>query len=342
MNKKLIPPTIVIVAVLIAVWLYEAPVKEYKKIHGSTQGTTYNITYEYKQGEDLHTEIEQVLRDFDLSLSTYLDESIISKINRNEEGVSPDEKFLTVFHEARRVYEETQGAFDITVAPIVNAFGFGFTPASVVDSALIDSLLQFVGMDKVSLEQGRIVKDDPRLMLDVNAIAQGYSVDVVAAFLEGKKVENYLVEIGGELRCKGKNPKGENWMIGIDRPIDGNMIPGENMQAVVLMENASLATSGNYRKFYEMEGVKYAHSIDPKTGYPILSRLLSATVVTDECIRADALATAFMVMGIEKSIEFLNDHLDVDAYLIYSDSEGNLRVYATKGMRKRILDELPG
>jgi thiamine biosynthesis lipoprotein len=196
-------------------------------------------------------------------------------------------------------------------------------------------------MDKVSLQDGKIIKESPNIMLDVNAIAQGYSVDIVAAFLDEKGIENYLVEIGGELKCKGMNPKGEDWKIGIDRPQDGNVIPGKNMQAVVAIKGKSLATSGNYRKFYEKDGIKYAHSIDPKTGYPVLSKLLSATLITDRCITADAYATAFMVMGLEKSIAILESGSeDMEAYLIYSDEEGKFRVYSTPGMKKYILDEV--
>jgi FAD:protein FMN transferase len=348
MNKKFILPTLIIVIVLLGIWFYDRqakvkdmPEKEYLIIHGNTQGTTYNITYDYLRGENLQPDIEQVLHDFDMSLSTYEPTSIISRINQNDTTVEVDEKFKEVFREAKQVYEQTGGVFDITVAPIVNAWGFGFTPGTDIDSNLIDSLLQYVGMDKVRLNGNKVEKDFPQVMLDVNAIAQGYSVDVVSEFLEEKGIENYLVEIGGELKCEGMNPKGEDWKIGIDRPQEGNLIPGQNMQAIVSIKGKSLATSGNYRKFYEKDGIKYAHSIDPKTGYPVLSKLLSATIITDNCITADAYATAFMVMGLEKSIEILESgKKQLDAYLIYSDDEGNFKVYSTPGMKKHILDEL--
>lgn len=338
MNKKFITPLLFVIAVVIAVWLYEAP-KTYTRISGDTQGTRYNITYAAKKGTDLQPVIEKVLRNFDLSLSTYEPESIISAINRNDENVVADEKFIRVFREARKVYEATDGAFDITVGPVVNAWGFGFTPGMDVDSALIDSLLQFVGMDKVRLEDRRIIKEDPRIILDVNAIAQGYSVDVVASFLDSRKIKNYLVEIGGELKCKGKNDKGEDWKIGIDKPIEGNMIAGSNIQAILAIKTKSLATSGNYRKFYEKDGVKFAHSINPKTGYPVLSRLLSATILADECITADAFATACMVMGLEKSIQLLEKTQALEGYLIYSDESGKFQVYSTPGMKEHIVEE---
>jgi thiamine biosynthesis lipoprotein len=337
-KKYIIQITLLLAAVLFLTRCKPAQL-EYKKIHGEIQGTTYNITYEYRITDDLQSEIEDVLRDFDMSLSTYEPASVISRINRNDPLVEADNLFIKVYNEARKVYEATGGAFDITVAPIVNAWGFGFTPGAEVDSSMIDSLIQYVGMDKITLSGSKIIKDDPHIMLDVNAIAQGYSVDVVAEFLDSKKVENYLVEIGGELKCKGKNPKGADWKIGIDRPVEGNMIAGKELQAIVAIKTKSLATSGNYRKFYEKDGVKYAHSIDPSTGYPVLSRLLSATILADECITADAWATACMVMGLEKSKELLSSHPELEAYLVYSDEEGNYKVYATPGMKDHIIEE---
>ena len=339
MYKKFIIPTIVIVTVVAAVFLYDAPRQEYKKIHGDIQGTTYNITYEYPRNRNLKMDIEEQLHEFDQSLSTYLPTSLISRINQNDTSAKVDDKFLKVFTVAREVYDKSGGLFDITVAPVVNAWGFGFEPGTDVDSAMIDSLLQFVGMDKVHLEGRKVIKDDPRIMFDDNALAQGYSVDVIAAFLDSKKVENYMVEIGGELKCKGKNPKGEDWKIGVDRPEEGNMISGANLQAILAIKTKSLATSGNYRKFYEKDGVKYAHSINPKTGYPVLSRLLSATVLADECIVADAFATSFMVMGLEESIKYLENQDELEAYLIYSDEQGNFKVYTTPGMKGHIVEE---
>lgn len=352
MSKKLITPSIIIVVVLIAVWLLDspklkikewlrdAPNLEYKKIAGDTQGTTYHITYEYNENKDLQSEIDTLLHDFDMSLSTYDPSSVISRINTNDPDVEPDEKFIKVFDESLKIYKKTDGAFDITVAPIVNAWGFGAVPGVDIDSALIDSLLRYVGMEKIRLIDNRIIKDDPLIKLDVNAIAQGYSVDVVAEFLDSKNISNYLVEIGGELKCKGLNPKAKDWKIGIDKPEEGNITPGANLQAVVAIKTKSLATSGNYRKFYEKDGVKYAHSINPKTGYPVLSRLLSTTILADECMTADAYATAFMVMGLDKSIEFLSSQTEMEAYLVYSDEEGNFRVFSTPGMQKHIVDEV--
>ncbi len=275
-----------------------------------------------------------MLRKFDLSLSAYDEQSLISKINRNEPHVKLDKYFRKVFHKAEEVYHISGGAFDITIGRLASAWGFGPNTIITADSSIIDSLLQFVGMDKVSIEGNTIVKQHPNIRLDVNAIAQGYSIDVVAEFLDRKGIINYKVEIGGEVKSKGVNEKGNIWRIGIDKPIDNNMGPGQNLQAVVELENKSLATSGNYRNFYEKNGIKYSHCINPKTGYPVISRLLSATVMTDDCMTADAFATAFMIMGLEKSIILLSNQDTVKAYLIYSDENGNYKTYMTPGMKR--------
>jgi FAD:protein FMN transferase len=331
--------TLILTAIILGFWFIPKPVYEYKKIEGFIQGTTYHITYEYKKGKDLQPDIEKLLHDFDMSLSSYEPKSIISRINSNDPTVVADELFTEVFNKSVEVNKSTNGAFDITVAPIVNAWGFGFKPGVEVDSNIIDSLMQFVGMEKVSLKNGKVLKTSPSVMLDVNALAQGYSVDIVCRFLDKKKIINYMVEIGGELKSKGHNPKGEDWIIGVDRPIDGNMVAGMSLQVILAIKGKALATSGNYRKFFEKNGIKYAHTMDPKTGYPVLSKLLSATVLADECITADAYATAFMVMGIEKSIDYLSKNKFLEAYLVYSDDNGNFKVYATEGMKNHILEE---
>lgn len=310
----------------------------YTSFAGFAQGTTYRITHENKKGENLQPLVDSLLADFDQSLSIYDSGSVISRINRNDPQVIPDDKFRYVFVKSREVYEKTGGAFDITVGPIVNALGFGSTDTLQVDSTLIDSLRQYVGMDKVSIQDNRVIKSDANIRLDVNAIAQGYAVDLVAAFLESRKIRNYLVEIGGEVRVKGKNQSNHYWQIGIDKPEEGNMLPGANLQAIVALKNRSLATSGNYRKYYEKDGVKFVHTINPATGYPVVSKLLSATVVADDCTTADAYATALMVFGVERSIAFLNESLFLDAYLVYADAEGKFRVYVTPGLQRFITE----
>jgi thiamine biosynthesis lipoprotein len=301
------------------------------KIAGETQGTSYHITYKSYNGENYKNEIDSVLHDFDMSLSTYKPASIISRINSNDKTAIADEYFIEVFNKSVEVAKETAGAFDITVAPIVNAWGFGFTDKASIDSTLIDSLLQFVGIEKVRLSGNKVVKSKPEIMLDCNAIAQGYSVDVISAYLESQGIKNYLVEIGGELNAKGKKNNNELWKVGIDKPLDNSSENNRELQVILQLENKSLATSGNYRKFYEKGGAKYAHSIDPKTGYPVQHNLLSVTIIADDCMSADAYATACMVMGLEKSKEFLKQHPELDAYLISSSNKEEYEIFETKG-----------
>ena len=311
----------------------------YISLSGLTQGTTYLVTYRTADSTDYQSGIEELLQEFDMSVSTYQPASLISKFNSNVGEVHPDRYLREVFEASRQIYEASGGAFDITVAPVVNAWGFGFTDPLEVDSSLIDSLLQFVGMDLVRIEEGIMVKDKGGVMLDVNAIAQGYAVDVVAEFLESEGISNYLVEIGGEVRTSGVNSRGEYWLIGIDKPIDGLQISGLQMEAVVSLSGRSMATSGNYRRFYVKDGVKYSHTIDPATGYPVQHGLLSATVIADDCMTADGFATAFMVLGLEKSREILKQRKDLEAYLIYNDEQGQYRTFYTRRMRRRLVPQ---
>jgi len=221
---------------------------------------------------------------------------------------------------------------------LVNAWGFGFEQEKKIGTATIDSLMQLVGYHKVKLIDKKLVKENPKSKIDVNAIAQGFSVDVIASFLEKKKIKNYMVEIGGELKAKGINDKGVFWRIGIDKPIEGSTEENRELQEIVSLNNMSLSTSGNYRKFYEKDGIKYSHTIDPKTGYPAKSNLLSASVAAPDCMTADALATAFMVMGTEKSIELVNQLKTIEVYFIYTDSTNQYKVYASEGFKMMITN----
>lgn len=309
----------------------------YQKYLGFTQGTTYTIIFGSDEELQLKDNIETLLMEFDSSLSIYNPKSIISKVNRNEE-VQLDSLFINVINTSLKVSKETHGAFDITAGPVINAWGFGFTEKENITQHLIDSLRAFCGYDKIRLTNDEIEKDDPRVSLNVNAIAQGYSVDIVAAFLESNGIHNYMVDIGGEIKTKGVNPNGKTWSIGIDKPIDNNQIKGEELQVILKIKNASIATSGNYRKFYEVDGIKYSHTIDPLTGYPVSHSLLSASVITDECILADAYATAFMVMGFEKSKEFLKNHPELKAYMVYADEDGTMNVYYSEQLKNSIKE----
>ena len=312
---------------------------EYLKISGFAQGTTYNITYENSTNMDYSQDIDSILKAFDQSLSIYDSTSIISRINNNQ-PIEVDDWFTEVFHKSAEINSITGGAFDITVGPLANAWGFGNGPVLKHDTAYIDSLLNYVGMNKVKLEGRKVVKQNQAVKLDVNALAQGYSVDVVCNFFRDKGIKNYLVEIGGEVRGKGTNAKNKFWQIGIDKPSDGNMSPGNDLQAIIGINNKALATSGNYRKFYVENGVKYAHTIDPKTGFPARNTLLSATVVSDNCMTADAYATTFMVLGVDKSKELLTKLTGIEVYFVYSDPQGNYQVFFSEGMKKMIVEEV--
>mgnify|MGYP000145831221 CR=1 FL=1 len=311
----------------------------YSSFNGFTQGTTYSMIFEDKENitaEELRSQVEKKLRDFDMSLSIYEDSSIVSKINRNE-TVVPDSFFTAVFIKAKSINILTEGAFDITVSPFVKAWGFGPDAVRNFREPVRDSLLMLVGMEKVDLKDGMLIKTDPRVSLDFNAIAQGFSVDVICNFFDRLNINSYLVEIGGEVRVKG-DKNGTRWRIGIDRPEENNMIPGDDLQAIINMKNKSLATSGNYRKFYVEDGVKYSHTIDPKTGYPARNTLLSATILADDCATADAVATACMVIGKDAAIEFLNRNPEFEGFLVYSDESGNFRTWTSESLKKYISE----
>jgi len=312
---------------------------EYTKISGFAQGTTYNITYENSTNADYSEAIDSLLKTFDKSCSMYDSTSIISRINNNDPTVEADDWFIDVFKKSAEVSTISDGALDITVGPVVRAWGFGNAPIAKHDKAYIDSLLQYVGMDKVKLEGRKVIKKYPGVTLDVNAVAQGYSVDVVSQFFEEKGIKNYLVEIGGEVRCKGTNAKDNVWRVGIDKPADGNMTPGGELQAIIELNNKSLTTAGNYRKFFVENGVKYGHTIDPKTGFPSKNTLLSATVVCSDAMTADAWDTAFMVLGLEKSKDLLKNLPGIEVYFIYSNEQGEYEVYFSEGMKKMIFEQ---
>ena len=308
---------------------------DYNSITGFVFGTVYNITYQYKG--DLKSEIEAELKRFDFSLSPFNDSSVISRVNRNEELVT-DTFFQKCFNRSMEISRETKGAFDITIAPLANAWGFGFKKGAFPDSLMIDSLLQITGYDKVKLVDGKVTKNDPRIMLSCSAVAKGYAVDVVAHFLESKGIKNYIVDIGGEVVVKGKNSQGGLWRIGINKPIDDSLSRQKDLQTILEITNAGLATSGNYRNYYYKDGKKYAHTIDPRTGYPVQHSILSSTVIAKDCMTADALATAFMVMGLEEAEKFCKADPNIDAYFIYSGKDGKFETYFTEGMKKYIKE----
>lgn len=324
---------IIIVLGMLIVSCDTAPEKvSYKKFvkKGEAQGSYYAITYYDSLGRDFGSDIDSLLEDFDQSCSNYQPNSIISKVNRNE-AVGLDSLFIGNFNMAQEVSKETQGDFDITVRPLVELWGFGLKHSDSVSKAEVDSIMEFIGYQKISLKDGKVIKTDPRIMIDYNAIAQGYSVDIMADFFRSKGIKHFLIDIGGELFAQNTKIDGSPWKVGIERPKDGEAY-GESLSAILALKNQGLATSGNYRKYYILDGVKYAHTINPHTGYPVQHTLLSATVVAPSAGLADAYATAFMVMGVTKARIILKRHPELQAFLIYSDESGNFRAFVSPGL----------
>lgn len=330
-QKKNIIAILILVIATIAIIHRRNNEAPYQKNHGFIFGTIYNITYQSEK--DLSSDIKNELKLFDASLSPFNKESVITKVNQGKD-IKLDSLFLNVYHKAMDISKQTNGAFDITVAPLVNAWGFGFKSGISIDSAKVDSLRSLVGYQKINLKDGKITKADPRIMLDCSAVAKGYASDVIAQLLIRKGIKNFMVEIGGEIVVKGINSKRESWRIGINKPVDDSLSTNQEIERIVQITNAGLATSGNYRNFYYKDGKKYAHTIDPRTGYPVQHSILSSTVIAKDCMTADALATAFMVMGLEESIKFIEAREGIEAYFIYSDSKGNNKAYSTKGMQR--------
>ena len=307
-------------------------------LEGFAQGTSYHITYYDNKNRDFQDDINKILIDYDISVSTYQQNSIISRINRNEPNVKIDKYFNACFTKAKEIWKNTEGAFDPTVYPLVNIWGFGPEKKNKIEREKIDSVLSFVGFNLISLRGKKIIKKDTRVSLDFNAFAQGYSVDIVSSFLKNKGVTSFIVEIGGEVFAQGLQENGGNWLIGIEQPFD-NKETGNPLKAIIKLDGLAVATSGNYRRFFIEDGIKYVHHIDPKTGFPTKNNLLSATVISKECITSDATATGLLVMGLEKSKLYLKNHPEIEAYLIYSDENGEFKVFQTEGMSKLIIEE---
>mgnify|MGYP001086206422 CR=1 FL=1 len=306
------------------------PVQQYRYTEGKIYGTFYHISY--ASDEDLKEEILRQMESVNASLSMFNPESVIARLNRNETD-STDALFQKMYAMALQVNRKTEGAFDITVGPLVNAWGFGFKNGQDLTPAQIDSILSFVGFEKVALENGKIVKQDPRVILDCSAIAKGYGSDAVARLFDRKGIRNYMIEIGGEIVVKGLSPKEQKWKVGINKPIDDSLNVNNEIQTILNVTDLGIATSGNYRNFYYKDGKKYAHTIDPHTGYPVQHSILSSTVLAKDCATADAYATAFMVLGLEQAKKILQSTPDIQAYLIYADEKGKNQVYTTPALQ---------
>jgi thiamine biosynthesis lipoprotein len=295
---------------------------------GYAQGTTYSVIYYNDGSKDYQYQIDSLLLDFDRVLSTYQETSYISKWNRGEAPAGQPRMFTEVIAKAKEVEQSTNGAFDITVSPLMQFWFERDWKVEQLDSASVDSIIQFVGMNQIRMVDLEYIKVDSNVQIDVNAIAQGYSVDVLSRYLESEGVFSYLVEIGGEIRASGNKPDEETWTVGIDKPAEGNL--DRELALSVELKNSSLATSGNYRKFVEINGQKFGHTLDPRTGFPAKTDVLSATVLANDCMTADAYATALMVMGFKEARKLIELDDSLDAILIYSDQSGNVSTWDSR------------
>ncbi|MEM8762495.1 MAG: FAD:protein FMN transferase [Bacteroidota bacterium] len=310
------------------------------QVVGEALGTTYGLTFIAKEKIDAQQKIDSVFRVINASLSTYIPNSDISRINNGDSTVVVDKSFRDVYLQSQRVYVETQGYFDPTVGVLVNAWGFGpEKPINQLDSVQVDSLMRYVGWSKVKLKSDfTIGKADPNIRFDFNAIAKGYAIDRLAQMLDDEfDVDHYLVEVGGEVVAKGINVISKKpWIIGIDDPTN---LESRGSAALIHLKDGALASSGNYRKFRvdETTGEKYVHTINAKTGYTKNSSVLSATVVANNCMEADAYATAFMAMDLEDSKNLLERVNDLEAFIIYLDEEGSSQKFMTQGFEKLLV-----
>ena len=320
-NKKWIALGFAIIAAVLLLLLPNTPKKQYYHNQGHIFGTYYNIRYE--STEDLHHAIKQRLQEFDHSLSMFNPNSVISHINRND-SILTDSLFEAMYHEAHAISQLSGGAFDITVAPLVNAWGFGMKsqePRTKSQDINLDSIKALVGYNHIRLNNHHLEKDDERITLDASAIAKGYACDVVADLLRENGCQNLLVDIGGEVVLQGVNDKGNAWRVGITRPTIDATGAEKELQEVIASNNLCMATSGNYLQYYIANGERRSHTIDPRSGYPVQHSLLSATVTASTCMRADALATACMVLGEQAALEMINKTTDAACYLIIADSD---------------------
>ena len=305
----------------------------YKEINGSALGTNMHVKIKDNSDHNWKKSIDSLIDLVNQSLSTYKKNSLISKINRGDTTTIIDNRFKEVFYKSKQIYKETNGIFDPTVGILVNAWDFG--PEQKIknlDSITVRNLMQQVGFNKVSIKKDKVVKEHPKIYIDFNAIAKGYGIDVIGRFIEQKKITDYMVEIGGEVRAKGKNSKNTYWKIGIENPnFDGT----QSYSKIIYLQNESIATSGTYRKFkLDKKGNRYSHIINSKTGYPSKSNVLSASVIaTTDCANVDAYATAFIAFGLDKSKEFLQKHKELKAFIIYVDDKGSLNVFKTDNLK---------
>lgn len=305
-------------------------------LQGLAQGSYYAVTYYDEQERNFQHEIDSIFHAVDMSVNLWVDSSVISKVNRNEEVVL-DDIFIDNFNIAQEAAKLSDGYFDPTISPIVAAWGFSYKHGDSITPQLIDSLKQLVDYRKVRIENGKVIKENPYIQLDFNAIAQGYTSDMIASFLESRDVKDFLVDTGGEIMARGGKPNGQPWIVGIEKPAD-NWDSEQVVQTRIALRDKGLVTSGSTRKYVERNGKRYSHCIDPKTGYPVEHQLLSATVLAENSVWADALASICMVMGLEKSLKIINALDGVEAYYIFANEKNELETYATEGFKMSLVD----
>lgn len=317
-----------------------APKSQMKPVHlqGATQGTYYSILYFDPLHRNLNKQVDSILNAFCRSVSQWDSTSIISRVNRNDPHVVLDSIFIGNFNYCKQVSDSTHGAFDATIGPLTEVWGFAGKKIRHVTKHMIDSILPFVGYKKISIVNGKVVKKDPRMQLDFDGLNEGYSDMLVGRFFESKGINNYLIDIGGDVLGKGQKPGGEPWNVGIEKPAPDAGAP-RTLKAVVALRNMAVSTSGNYRSYKEIDGHRYGHTIDPFTGYPIQHRLLSVSVLTKNSALADAYATAFMEMGYRKARVFVESHPSLNAFFIWAGKDGHFHSYATAGFKKIIIKD---
>ncbi|WP_085519182.1 FAD:protein FMN transferase [Marivirga sericea] len=334
--------SLILIAAVAIIWFYRDSQKPKTKevpyiyISGEAQGTTYNITYSDDENRNFKQEIDSILNQFDLSLSTYIKNSEIAKFNKADSFQFKSPYFYPVLEKSKEIHEASNGAFDPTVYPLIEAWGFGPEKVDFPDSSRIEEIKAYVGFEYINFTRQKVLKEKDKVSLDFNAIAQGYSIDVIFDFLKSKNVQDMMVELGGELRVSGKNENGDLWSIGIDDPKTEADQQAKRV-AIIKLDNEAISTSGNYRKFFVYEGKKYGHSINPKTGYPIQRDIISSTVVAPSCMEADAWSTAFMVTGLEQAKEILSQQDHLKAFFIYEDADGELQQYTTENLGGNII-----
>lgn len=308
----------------------------YVTLDGFAQGTTYHFVVQTADTTGLRHGIDSVFKAVDASMSVYNPESLINKVNANLTD-SIDRYIAHCISVSRGISELSGGVYDITVKPITQAIGYAGSGAEKEPN--IDSLLQYVGFNKIEVREGRLVKADPAMKLDLNSVAKGYTADLMGELMESRGIANYMIEIGGEIFCRGKSPRGNEWVVGIDRPTEGNMVPGNDLQTTLSLSDMGLATSGNYRKFHlDEHGRKVTHIVNANTGQSGYSDVLSATVIASSCAEADAAATMLTIVGLNKAKQLLEQRPDLMAYLVLDDVNGGFATYTTDNLSERMSD----